>query len=261
MPTHRLLRKLASGEVAVGAWATIPSSVSAEMVGAAGFDYVCVDTQHGLVGYTDSVPMLQAVGLGDSTPLVRVPGNTLDSIGKALDAGALGVIVPMVSSREECEAAMDATRYPPLGSRSFGPTRAAPHYGGDYLTEAQNDLLCIPMIETAQAVESIDEILQVSGLHVVYIGPSDLAVSMGHRPGSEEPSFLDALDKVVAACERHNVVPGIHCTDGKTRDRLERGFRMVTVSSDTHALRAKLAADRDGASVAEEAARRERSSA
>ena len=243
MADHPLKRRIERREIALGAWATIPSPVSSEIAGATGFDYVCVDMQHGLVGYRDSLQMLQAIGIGGSTPLVRVPANHTDHIGKALDAGALGVIVPMVNSPGEAEAAMHSVRYPPLGSRSHGPARALPLYGPDYRVQSETDVLLIPMIETVAAVESIDEILEVPTIQAIYVGPSDLGISMGLAPGEEKPSFHDALDEIVAACERHGVTPGIHTTLATVHDRLARGYRMVTIISDLVALRTKLADD------------------
>ena len=219
--------------------------MTAEAVAAAGFDYVCVDMQHGLVGYPDSVSMLQAITTGDATPVVRVPENQFGYIGKALDAGAVGVIVPMVNSVEQCEAAIDAGRYTPDGSRSYGPTRAAAVEGTDYYAAANEAVSIIPMIETVAAVDAIDDILAVDGVRAIYVGPADLSISMGLPPANEDPSFHDALDAIVAACGRHGVVPGIHTTPATAPDRLGRGFRMVTITADLVALRAKVAADLD----------------
>ena len=243
MPQHPLKETLESGGIAFGSWAAIPSSVTAEVAGGTGFHYVCVDMQHGLVDYVDSVPMLQAITIGGSTPLVRVPENQAGHIGKALDAGALGVVVPMVNSVAECEAAVAATHYAPIGTRSYGPSRALPVHGSNYLEASRTDVWCIPMIETAAAIEAIDDIVSVPTINAIYVGPSDLAVSMGYEPGSEKPGFLDALDEIVAACKRHDVAPGIHTTMAVVQDRLERGFRMVTLGNDLVALRTKLAAD------------------
>jgi len=245
MRPNPLRDKLRSGEVALGAWLAIPSSVSAEAIGAAGYDYVCVDMQHGLVDYSDSVGMLQAVGIGHSTPVARVPENQAGHIGKALDAGAMAVIVPMVNTPEQCEAAMTAARYAPRGSRSYGPTRVAAAEGADYFDQANEDILLIPMIETVEAVEAIDDILSVPGVEAVYVGPADLGVSMGLGPAAEEPGYHDILDRIVAACQRHDVTPGIHTNTATSQDRLDRGFQMVTITSDLASLRASAAKDLD----------------
>jgi 4-hydroxy-2-oxoheptanedioate aldolase len=245
MRPNPLRERWAAGELCLGSWLSIPSSVSAEVVAQIGFDYACLDMQHGLIGYPDSVPMLQALTTGTCTPVVRVPQNQAGHIGKALDAGAMAVIVPMVNSVEECEAAMTASRYAPLGSRSFGPSRAMPVEGPDYWERANRDVACIPMIETVQAIEAIDDILAVEGVEAIYVGPADLSISMGFAPRAEDPAFLAALDEIVAACRRHDVVPGIHTTVVTAPDRIERGFRMVTVTSDLTAMRARLADDLD----------------
>ncbi len=243
MRPNPLLDRFAASEVALGAWLSVPSSIAAETVAVTGFDYVCVDMQHGLVDYSDSVLMLQAITTGSSTPLVRVPENQSGHIGKALDAGAMGVIVPMVNSVEECEAAVRAARYAPEGSRSYGPTRVRSVEGADYYEHANRTVAVIPMIETVAAVEAIEGILAVEGVDAIYVGPGDLSISLGLPPANEEPEFHAALDTIVAACERHDVVPGIHTTPTGAADRIRRGYRMLTVTADLVALRTKVAAD------------------
>ncbi|HSF84476.1 MAG TPA: aldolase/citrate lyase family protein [Acidimicrobiia bacterium] len=243
MRPNPFLDRIHNREVALGGWLSMPTSVSAEAMAANDFDYICIDMQHGLIDYSDAVPMLQALTTGTATPVVRVPENHAGHIGKALDAGAMGVIVPMVNSGAECVAAMQSARYAPEGSRSFGPGRAWPVEGADYWERANSDILCIPMVETAEAVANIDDILSVTGVAAIYVGPADLSVSLGYHPRSDEQRFLDTLDIIVAACERHGVTPGIHATTATAQDRLDRGFRMVTVTADLVALRAKLAAD------------------
>ncbi len=245
MRTNPLLSRIRNREVALGGWLTMPSSVSAEAMAANDFDYICIDMQHGLIDYADTVPMLQALTTGSATPVVRVPENQTGHIGKALDAGAMAVIVPMVNSAQQCAAAMAAVRYAPAGSRSFGPGRAWPVEGPDYWDRANSDILCVPMVETAEAVANIDALLDVEGVAAIYVGPADLSVSLGYHPRSNEPEFLDTLDVIVAACERHGVTPGIHATTATAQDRLDRGFRMVTVTADLVALRAKLKEDLD----------------
>jgi 4-hydroxy-2-oxoheptanedioate aldolase len=243
MRPNPFLARIRNRDVALGGWLSMPTSVSAEVMASNDFDYICIDMQHGLIDYNDTVPMLQALTTGAATPVVRVPENQAGHIGKALDAGAMGVIVPMVNSGAECEAAVRASRYAPEGSRSFGPARASLVEGADYWDRANSDILCIPMVETAEAVANIDDILAVPGVAAIYVGPADLSVSLGYHPRSNEAGFLDTLDVIVAACERHGVTPGIHATTATAQDRLDRGFRMVTVTADLVALRAKLKAD------------------
>jgi 4-hydroxy-2-oxoheptanedioate aldolase len=233
-----------AGEPTLGTWLTIPSTVSAETAGRAGFDYVCIDNQHGVSDYQVTVTMMQAVLLGGGTPIVRVPWNEPGIIGKMLDAGAEGVIVPMVNSAAEAEAVVTACRYPPLGMRSFGPVLVMPRIA-DHTNVANSRTAVIPMIETVQAMNNLDEILSVPGVDAIYVGPADLSLSLGLPPGNNDgqAKFDDALAVIVAACQRHGVVPGMHTTGALAERRLEQGFRMLTVSGDLLAMRAAMAAE------------------
>ncbi len=219
---------------ALGGWLTVPSSVSAEIMAHAGFDWVCVDMQHGLIDYSEMVHMLQGISSTDTVPLVRVPRNEPGIIGKCLDAGAWGVIVPMVNSREEAEAAVAACRYAPVGIRSYGPVRANYYAGFDYFSRADREVACIVMVETRVAVDNVDEIVSVPGVDAVYVGPADLSVTLGLAPGPDQPdqSFTDALERILDACRRHHVVPGIAGNATTAVTRLDQGFRFVEVASD-----------------------------
>ena len=179
--------------------------------------------------------MLQAISVGESVPIVRVPWNEPGIIMKSLDAGAYGVIVPMVNSRAEAEAAVAACRYAPEGVRSYGPMRAAMYAGRDYFQRANDTVLCIVMIETRDAIANVDDILSVPGVDAAYVGPSDLAVTMGLPPGydNDAPEFVAALETLVVACERHGVVPGIHAgLPEVARKRMGQGFRFVEMCDD-----------------------------
>lgn len=228
----------AGGGTALGAWLSIPSPESAEVVARAGYDYVCIDMQHGLADYQTALRMLQVIGLGDATPVVRVPWNEPGIIGRALDAGAMAIIIPMVNDVAAAASAVAACRYAPAGSRSFGPTRAAMQEGRGYFDVANSEVACIPMIETQEAMGNLDDILTVEGVDAVYVGPADLSVSHGLPPGNndDEPVFADALTGIVEACGRSGVVPGIHGTPGLAGRRRDAGFRMITVSTDMVAL-------------------------
>jgi 4-hydroxy-2-oxoheptanedioate aldolase len=233
------------GAVAHGAWLSIPSSVSAEVVARLGFDYVCIDLQHGLAGPESAVAMLQAISLGTSSPVVRVPWNEPGIIGRMLDAGAMSIIVPMVNSPAEARAAVAACRYAPAGARSFGPARAFLQEGPGYFANANAEVACIPMIETVQALEQLDAILDVPGIDAVYVGPADLSVTLGLPPGNNdrEPRFVAALEKVVAGCRARGIVPGIHASAALAARRREMGFQMITVSGDQTALSEATRAD------------------
>jgi 4-hydroxy-2-oxoheptanedioate aldolase len=227
-----------SGEPTLGGWLSVPSAVTAEATARVGFDYVCIDTQHGAIEYSDAVALVQAILLGGSRPIIRVPWNEPGIIGKMLDAGAHGVIVPMVNSVEEAEAAVRACRYTPDGARSFGPAMASMRADGAYVDWAADHVAVIPMIETTQAIAQLDDILAVPGIDAIYVGPADLSLTLGLPPknNDDSPAFIEALETVVAGCKRAGIVPGIHSSGELTPKRLEMGFQMVTVCTDLLAM-------------------------
>lgn len=232
-----LRAKWKAGEETLGIWVSTPTTVSAEICAHQPVSYVCVDNQHGVNDYLSTAPMFQAIELAGNVPITRVPWNEPGIIGKMLDAGAHGVIVPMVNSREEAEAVVRAVRYAPDGSRSWGPMMTSMRHP-DYREWANANVAAIPMIETVEALEHLDDILSVPGIDAVYVGPADLGISLGLGPrGSDgNPVFDDALAKIVDACGRHGVVPGIHATGALTPLRRSQGFRMITVTGDVAAL-------------------------
>ena len=234
---NRLKHIWQEGGTAHGGWLTLYDDFAASVMGDIGFDYLVVDMQHGLADCTQAVRLLHSVASSASVPMARVPWNDPAIIGRILDAGALGIIVPMVNSAEEAAAAVRACRYSPEGARSWGPTRAA-RLHGEYHTDAANaSIVCIPMIETAQAVDAIDDILAVPGIDAIYVGPADLSLTYGLPPaGDNEGPFVAALDAIIAACARHGVVPGIHGNPALAQKRRDQGFRMVTVCTDDQAL-------------------------
>ena len=235
--------KWRAGETAHGAWLAIPSSFTAEIIARQGFDYVNIDLQHGIVDYQVAVTMLQAISITDATPTVRVPWNEPGIIMKCLDAGAIGVIIPMVNTVEEAQAAVAACRYYPEGMRSNGPIRAAMS-GRDYFAHANKEVACIPMIETKQAVDNLDDILSVSGIDAVYVGPTDLSITYGQPPVMDnEGAFEEARIKIAKACKDHGIVAGIHGTAALAEKHTAAGYQMVTVSSDSAAMGQQAAAD------------------
>jgi 4-hydroxy-2-oxoheptanedioate aldolase len=235
----------AQGSYVVNGWCAIPSSWSAELMARAGWDSVTLDLQHGLLDYTHALPMLQAINLAGAVPMARVPWNEPGIIMKLLDAGALGIVCPMINTRDECERFVGACRYAPRGYRSFGPTRARVTYGSNYEQAAADDVLTFAMVETAEALANVEAIVSVPGLTGVYVGPADLSLSMG-SPERSDPTrreVVAALDTIVAACHKHNVIAGIHC--GSTDYALKmvaKGFRLVTISSDGNLLAAAASA-------------------
>lgn len=236
----------ASGGQAIGGWATLGSPFATEVLAVAGFDYVCVDLQHGLAHAETMVPMLIATARTGVTPLVRVPANANDAIGKALDAGAHGVIVPMVNSGEQAAAAVAACRYAPDGVRSFGPVRAGLQTAGMSLADVNAQILCLPMVETWEAVERIDEICATPGVDGIYIGPSDLSVTLGLPPYSDPVAdeLTAAVERVRAAAGAAGLPVGIHTPSGRqARAYLDQGLDMVTVSTDAAILRTAVTAE------------------
>lgn len=247
-----LERTWAAGGTALGGWLSLRDSFVAEATANHAFDYVCLDMQHGLLELRDIEVGLRAISGRGPTPIVRVPWNEPGIIGRALDLGALGVIIPMVNSPEEAAAAVAACRYAPLGRRSVGPIVAAQRYGNSYFSTANSRVKCIPMIETDVAVARIDEILAVPGIDAVYVGPSDLSATFGLPPSTDQTDarFVGALSTVVDSCRRHGVVPGIHASAALAAKRHQQGFRMITVSMDTAALVSGIRADHSAARAA-----------
>jgi 4-hydroxy-2-oxoheptanedioate aldolase len=222
-----------AGEPTLGAWCTIPSSWTAEVAARAGHDWVCIDTQHGLIGYDVMLPMLQAISAGGKPSFVRVPWNEPGAIMKALDAGAGGVIVPMINSVEEARAVVAACRYPPAGLRSMGPIRARDVDAG------WQQPLCVVMIETVVAVSRAREILAVPGIDAVFVGPNDLAVSAGLESSYEgrHPEHRRLIEQIAAAAKENGVAAGIMCGTGEVALQWHQvGFVMLGLQSDTRLL-------------------------
>lgn len=234
------LRELLDADsVTYGGWCSIPSPLMAELVARAGFDWVCVDSQHGLIDHETLVTMLQAVDVSGRPGVVRVAWNDPAAIMKALDAGAHGVIVPMVNSPREAVRAAQACRYPPAGIRSWGLSRRA--LSGPYTAEFGNrDTVCAIQIETLSGLAAAREIVAVPGIDIVYVGPADLAVSAGIAPtfdvasAHHEKMIVDLLH----ACLDQGVVPGIHAPNPRWAMRWrDAGFQFITAASDVAYLR------------------------
>jgi 4-hydroxy-2-oxoheptanedioate aldolase len=232
------------GEAVVNGWLSIPSSFSAEVMAHQGFDSLTVDMQHGVVDYQMAVTMLQAVSTTSVIPLARVPWNEPGPIMKILDAGAYGIICPMINTAEQAEALVTACRYPPRGHRSWGPVRASIYAGADYGDHANNEIVVMPMIETAEALKNLDEILSVPGIDAVYVGPSDLSLALGCRPRLDQtdPPVVEAQQQILESCRRHRVVAGIHnATAAYALKMVAAGYQFVTLASDSRFLAARAA--------------------
>jgi 4-hydroxy-2-oxoheptanedioate aldolase len=241
MRENRVRQRWQLGETVLNGWLAIPSSFSAETMAHQGWDSLTIDLQHGIVDYLSTVSMLQAISTTDVTPLVRVAWLDPGIIMKVLDAGAYGVICPMINDAGDAEALVAACRYPPQGQRSFGPIRALLYAGADYPSHANEAVVVLAMIETAKALANLDEILAVPHLDGVYVGPADLSNALGYPPSfdTEERPVVEAIDMILAKTKERGLVAGIH--NGSTAAalrRAEKGFRFVTVGSDARLMAA-----------------------
>jgi 4-hydroxy-2-oxoheptanedioate aldolase len=236
MRVNTAKQKLRDGHIAIGGWLGVPSSYSAELMAHQGFDWLCIDTQHGAIDFSTAFPMLQAISNTPTMPFVRVPWNEPSIIMKYLDAGAYGIIVPMIETVEDAERAVWAMRYPPTGMRSSGPYRANLYAGAGYQDEANDELLLAVMIETPKALDNLDAIAAVPGIDVLYIGPSDLsqALGLGPRYDADNPKHAEAVTKIRETCERHGVIPGVHTNGSALTSRyIREGFKMILLTTDT----------------------------
>jgi 4-hydroxy-2-oxoheptanedioate aldolase len=241
MRPNRLREIWAAGGAVVNGWLAIPNSFSAETMAHQGWDSLTIDLQHGVVDYQAMVPMLQAISTTDTVPVVRVPWLEPGILMKTLDAGAYGVICPMVNTREDAQKLVAYTHYAPRGTRSFGPVRALLYGGADYPQHANDTIVTFAMIETAQALDNLDDILSVPGLDAIYIGPSDLSLALGCTPTFDnlDPKAAEAVEHILSRAKAHGLVAGIH--NGSTEAALKRiamGFQFVTVSSDARLMAA-----------------------
>jgi len=240
LPKNPLKVVWAEGRTAFGLWSVLPGPFGAEILSETGADYVCVDQQHGAIGYDAMLPMFQAIRAGGAAPITRVLSGDPFLIMKALDAGAWAVIVPLVNSAEDAARAVSACRYPPRGARSFGPVRAATVIGSRDPEDLGGEVLCLVMVETREALERVDEIAATPGVDGIYIGPSDLALSLGLPPTLEvtEDEHVEAVRRIGEACHEHGIAAGIHCPSGEwARRHAGAGFDMLTVATDAPLLR------------------------
>ena len=221
----------------INTWLAIPSSFSAEVMANQGWDSVTIDMQHGLIDYSNAVNMLQAISTTNTIPLARVNWNEPGQIMKILDAGSYGIICPMVSNRKEAENFVQACQYPPKGYRSFGPIRASIYGGSDYAKNANEEILKLAMIETKEALEKLDEILDTPNLDGVYIGPADLSLAVGEEPGFDRPENTKAYKEILRILEsakKRNLLAGLHNGTAEYANKMiKKGFNLVTVGSDS----------------------------
>lgn len=242
MIKNKLKQSWAEGHAVLNGWLSIGNSFSAEVMAAQGFDSLTIDIQHGVIDYRDAVAMLQSIRASGVTPIVRVPWLEPGIIMKALDAGAYGIICPMINTRAQAEQLVSHMRYPPLGLRSFGPTRANFSTGANYAAEANGEIICLAMIETAEAMANLDEIVATPGLDGVYIGPADLTLGITNgrlAPGfdRDEPEMVDAIKRILSASKKAGIRACLHCgTPEYAAKAIGWGFDLTTISNDVRLL-------------------------
>ncbi len=247
MFANKLKKLWSEGRPAVNGWLSIGNAFTAEIMAAQGYDSLTVDMQHGALDYSAFLPMMQAMRASGVTPMARVPWREPGAIMKALDAGAQGIICPMVNNAAEAAEFVSYMRYPPKGQRSFGPTRAAIAYGG-YGVSANDEALALAMIETREGVDNLEEIAATPGIDGVYVGPADLTLGTQEgrlAPGfdREEPEMIEIIRRILAVCKTNGIRACLHCgTPDYAARAIGWGFDLTTVSGDSRLLAAAAAA-------------------
>ncbi len=235
MRPNRLREAWNAGRAVTNLWLTLPGSLATEILAHQGWDSLTIDLQHGQADYAAMCAMLTAISTTDAVPLVRVPWNDPGDIMRALDAGAYGIICPNVDTAEECERFVSACRYAPAGTRSVGPKRAMLYGGADYLSKANETLLTIAQVESAKALANVDAIAAVKGLDVIFIGPTDLGLSLGREPKADQtdPVVVQAIDQILAAAKAAGKRCAIYCKSvAYSQAMIAKGFDFVVVTSD-----------------------------
>jgi 4-hydroxy-2-oxoheptanedioate aldolase len=238
MKTNHVRAKLKKGEPSVGTWLTLPDPIAAHMMARVGFDWLTVELEHAPTGLEAAATSFAIIAGNDCVPLVRVPWNSVENIKRVLDTGAWGIVVPMVNSRQEAEAAVSAARYAPRGSRTIGGQLHAINFQcdpGSYYAKANDEILVVLMAEHVRAVEHADEIFSVPGIDVAFVGPNDLTHSMGIPPcfECEDKQFTGALDHILKVARKHGIAPGIHVADAAAAQRrIKQGFQFIAVASE-----------------------------
>ncbi len=235
----KLRERLKQGETVIGSWINTGSIVVAEIMAQAGFDFLVIDAEHSAIDMPLAQALLQAIRAGNPEcfPMVRMPGNVYNETKRYLDAGAMGVIAPLIKTRTEAKRLVKAVKYPPNGDRGVGYGRSH-DYGfafDSYMATADVETLVCVQIEHIEAVRRIDDILAVSGVDVAFIGPYDLTASMGITAQFLHPDYVAAVAEIKSACDRHGVCPGVHVVQPDTaevRGKIQQGFQFIAYSLD-----------------------------
>ena len=236
MRKNKLKKIFKEGKAIINGWLQIPSSFSAEVMANQSWDSLTVDMQHGAIDYTDAIKMLKAISTTNVVPMARVNWNEPGQIMKILDAGAYGIICPMVSNREQAEKFVQACMYPPKGYRSFGPIRGLMYGGADYGDHANEEILKIAMIETKESLDKLDEIMSTPGVDGIYIGPADLSLAIGEKPSFDKPEsdpVYPVIMKILEHAKKNNIFAGLHnMTPEYGQKMIDKGFQFITVGSE-----------------------------
>ena len=234
MRTNRVREKLAQGESVIGCAISLGAPIAGELLSRAGFDFVLVDMQHGAFEDEGAMAAFRSICHGPAAPFIRVQKNDYATIGRALDRGAMGIVVPMVNTVEDARRAAEAVRFPPRGRRSIGPFGTG-FLGDDYLAEIDDKVYLAVQIESITAVRNAEEILAVEGVDGCWCGPGDMGLSMGREPTRPErqPEVEAALMSVLEVCRKLGKIPGIASIPDTAQYWLDRGFRYVTVGAET----------------------------
>jgi 4-hydroxy-2-oxoheptanedioate aldolase len=238
MRANPVKRTLKAGQPSVGTWLSLGSITAARFLARMGFAWLTVDLEHSLVDWETATHMFAAIADAGCIALARVPSNRHDHIKRALDNGAQGIVVPMVNSREEAQAAVAAARYPPVGNRSVGGSVHALNFAAtanDYYARANDEILVVLQCEHIQAVDDADRIFAVPGIDAIFVGPNDLAASM-RGPAGEPPkgeATARAMQHVLETCRKHQVPAGLHCgSAAEACLRIEEGWQFLAIASE-----------------------------
>ena len=236
MRKNKLKEIFQQGGSAINGWLQIPNSFTAELMANQSWDSLTLDMQHGVIDYSHAISMLQAISTTDVVPLARVNWNEPGQIMKILDAGAYGIICPMVSNRKEAENFVQACMYPPRGYRSYGPIRGLVYGGPDYADEANNEILKFAMIETKESLDNLDQIMQTPGLDGIYIGPADLSLAVGEKPSFDKPEgdpVYEVIMKILEHAKKNKLIAGIQNAQPEYAHKMiKKGFQLVTIGTD-----------------------------
>jgi len=236
MKKNKIKQSLKNGETIFCGWLHIPNTWSAEIMANAGWDCLTVDMQHGLQNIETAMQMMQAISTTETVPLARANWNDPGTLMRLLDMGACGIICPMINTVEQCEQFVQACLYPPLGYRSFGPTRQRIYSGQYYGEHANEETLILAMIETKEAVENIEAIASINNLDGIFVGSGDLRLSLTgtNKITADNDIFDHAINQILDTCKTQNIVPGIWVPNvEQAKIMIQKGFQFIALQSDS----------------------------